>query len=360
MKKIYIICYTLLFLTSVAVSLLAADESGWGVAPIAAPYYTPDTKWAIGAYIVPYYRPSADSLFTKTDEYTFYLAYTQLNQIAFGFLPEAYFRNGKVKLSGKIEACRYPTLFWGLGPHTSDKAEEGYTQVGWWGDMSLLFRAGDAIYIGPLIHYRNNTTEDYEQGGIIDSGTISGIGHYLEAGAGFSLQIDTRDSIFFPRSGFYINHRSSFQHSLLGSDNNFGRHEFDSRFFSGIKGDHVAAFQFKAKIAHGDVPLESLSGIGGDELMRGYLENRYLDMTSLAVQAEYRFPIIWRFAGAVFAGAGQVQPSLKDYNLHDMHFAAGAGLRVIIDRSEHIAGRIDAGFDENGNPGIYVLVKEAF
>lgn len=359
MKKIlYISCIILLLFPLVV--LYAEDESGWGVAPIAAPYYTPDTKWAIGAYIVPYYKPPSDSPFTKSDEYTFYICYTQLKQVAFGFMPEAYFLDGTIKLSGKIEACRYPTLFWGIGPDTSDRAEEEYTQAGWWGDLAVMFRAGSVFYIGPLYHYRNNTEKDYESGGIIDSGTISGISHYIESGPGFALQIDTRDSIFFPKHGMLINHKSSFQHSITGSDNNFGRHESDVRMFYGITGDHVLAFQLKVKIAHGDVPLESLSGIGGDELMRGYLENRYIDKTSLAAQAEYRFPLIWRFAGTVFAAAGEVQPSMADYNAGDIHFSGGAGLRLIIDRDEHIAARIDAGFDEKGAPGIYVLVKEAF
>ncbi|HPS58484.1 MAG TPA: BamA/TamA family outer membrane protein [Spirochaetota bacterium] len=360
MKKLCIISFTVIAALCYVSALIAEDGSGWNVAPIAAPYYTPDTKWAIGAYIVPYYKPPADSPFTKSDEYTFYVAYTQLKQIAFGFLPEAYFADGKIKLSGKIEACRYPTLFWGLGPDTPDKAKEQYTQVGWWGDLAVMFRAGDIVYIGPLYHYRNNTEKDYESGGIIDSGDIPGINHYIESGLGFALQIDTRDSIFYPKRGMFINERSSFQHKAFVSDNKFGRHEFDARMFYGITGDHVIAFQFKAKITQGDVPLESLSGIGGDELMRGYLENRYIDKTSIAAQAEYRFPVIWRFAGTAFAGAGEVQPSMMDYNTGDLHFAAGAGLRLIIDRQEHIAARLDLGFDENGSLSIYFLVKEAF
>lgn len=361
MKKTLFICFfTVIISISLNYNLYAGDDSGWGIAPIAAPYYTPDTKWAIGAYIVPYYKPAADSVFTKPDEYTFYICYTQLNQVAFGFLPEAYFCDGRLKLSGKIEACRYPTLFWGTGPDSSEKAEETYTPVGWWGDLALLFRAGGVFYAGPLYHYRNNSISDYEEGGIIGSGQVEGKGHYVESGPGFALQVDTRDSIFFPKRGFYFNHKSSFQHGVFGSDYDFGRHESDFRIFFGITGDHVIAFQFKAKIAHGDVPIRSLNGIGGDEIMRGYLENRYIDKTSLAAQVEYRFPIVWRFAGAVNAAAGEVQDSLGDYNAGDIHFAAGAGLRVIIDKQEHIAGRIDFGWDENGVMRVYLIVKEAF
>ena len=360
LKQIYLSIITVLITLNSAAYLYAGGDSGWGIAPVAAPYYTPDTKWAVGAYIVPFYKPPADSAFTKTDEYTFYIAYTELKQIAFGFLPEAFFADGKFKLSGKIEACRYPTRFWGLGPDTRDSAEEQYTQVGWWGDIAVMIRIGGVLYGGPLYHYRNNTEKDYESGGIIDSGSIPGINHYIESGPGFAFQVDTRNSIFFPTQGFCLTGKSSFQHKAFGSDYNFGRHEYDIRYFFGISGDHVMAFQFRFKMAHGEVPLETLSGIGGDDLMRGYIENRYLDKSSLAAQAEYRFPLVWRFAGTIFAGAGEVQPSLKRYNPSDLHPAAGAGLRLIIDRNEHITARVDFGWNDTGSMSIYFLVKEAF
>lgn len=337
----------------------AGDETGWGIAPIAAPYYTPDTKWGIGAYIVTYYKPPEGASFTKPDEYTFYAAYTQLEQITFGFLPEVYLGSGLFKISCKSEYNKYPSSFWGIGPETPDASKEDYTPVEYWGDLAFLVNLGP-LYIGPLYHIRSCSITETDERGIIDSGAVTGGDGSFESGAGISFQIDTRDSLFYPKSGFFITGKSSYQSGKLGSDETFGRHEYGARFFLGITGDHVLAFHFKAKIAHGDVPLRSLCGIGGNEIMRGYLDNRYLDMTALAVQAEYRFPVAWRIGWVVNAAAGEVQPSLKDYNTGDLHYAAGTGLRLIIDKSEHISGRIDLGFDEEGTLSVYVLAKEAF
>ena len=53
------------------------SERRWGIAPIAAPYYTPDTGLAIGAYIVTYLKPEDTSTFTTPDELSFYAAYTE-------------------------------------------------------------------------------------------------------------------------------------------------------------------------------------------------------------------------------------------------------------------------------------------
>lgn len=343
-----------------SVPLFPSGNSGWGVAPVAAPYYTPDTEWGLGAYVVAYYKPDENASFTKPDEYTLYAAYTQLGQVTLGFLPEVYLNSGLFKLSVKSEYNRYPSSFWGLGPETDDSAEESYTPVEYWGDIAFLIKMGRSLYAGPMYHMRHCSITETEDGSVLGTGAITGSGESFESGCGLSFQSDTRDSIFYPRRGFFIRGKSSFQNKKAGSDNNFGRHELDARFFLGIEGDHVIAFQFRSKISHGDVPLRSLCGIGGNEIMRGYPANRYLDRTSVASQVEYRFPLAWRMAGVFNFSAGEVEPSLKEYDTADIHFAAGTGLRVIIDTDEHIAGRIDIGVDEAGSVSIYILVKEAF
>ena len=54
---------------AVTQTLSAVDkEREWGIVPIAAPYYTPDTGWGIGAYVVSYIKPDKEAEFSKPDE----------------------------------------------------------------------------------------------------------------------------------------------------------------------------------------------------------------------------------------------------------------------------------------------------
>lgn len=335
-------------------------ERSWGMAPIAAPYFTPDTGWGLGAYIVTYINPSAESSFSTPDELSIYTAYTEKNQATFGFIPNIFFSDGAVKLSGKGEVNRYPTAFWGIGPHTDKGVEETYTPVEVWWDLACLLRVYRSLYIGPMIHVRFSRIEDVEPGGIIDSNAIPGSDGTREIGPGLSFQYDTRNSIFYPTDGIYFEGKSSFNRKELSGEYNFNRYELDARWFAGITGDHVLAFQVKAKMATGEVPLQSLCGIGGNDIMRGYLKDRYLDKTGIAGQVEYRFPVVWRFSGVIFAAAGEVQEKPADYNTADIHYTGGAGLRLIIDRAQHISARADCGMDEDGTLNYYLLAKEAF
>ena len=93
--------------------------------------------------------------------------------------------------------------------------------------------------------------------------------------------------------------------------------------------------------------------------MRGYYEGRYRDKKLLAMQTEYRIPIIWRFGAALFAGAGDVAPALSKFNLSSVKPSYGFGLRYLFDPVEKMCIRIDFGFGK-GTSGMYITANEAY
>ena len=166
--------------------------------------------------------------------------------------------------------------------------------------------------------------------------------------------------MFYPTSGIFCETSAVFNSKKTGSEYDFYRIEADLRCFIGIHKSHVMAFQFKEDFTGGSVPFQSLAGLGGNEIMRGIMYNRYMDKTSMAVQAEYRFPLFWRLAGALFAGTGEVQETVSACNISDMVLTAGGGLIIIIDSQKHIAARIDSGFNDNGDMKIPSLITGVF
>jgi outer membrane translocation and assembly module TamA len=100
--------------------------------------------------------------------------------------------------------------------------------------------------------------------------------------------------------------------------------------------------------------------MGGDVIMRGYPDRRYVDRNSLAAQIEYRSPPLWRISGVVFVNAGKVFDELAHVADGSLHTGWGLGLRFIADREQHVPLRLDVGIDENGGAGVYFLITEAF
>jgi outer membrane protein assembly factor BamA len=271
-----------------------------------------------------------------------------------------YFSNGEYKLSAMLEASSYPTVFWGTGADTPDSNEEEYTPRALWTSTGFMVRILPDFYAGPLLRLQHIRVEKTEEGGLMDRGAVRGSDGTDIVGTGVTIQIDKRDSVFYPKKGYYLSLKGAVNRSEIGSEYDFLWSMTDFRKFIGIHGDHVLAFQTIAELSWGDVPIQSMGGLGGNMMMRGMLQNRYLDKCSLEAQAEYRFPIYWRFGGVAFAGAGEVQPALTDFNLKDIHTTWGGGLRFIVDREQHISLRLDMGVDDQGNVNAYFLVKEAF
>jgi hypothetical protein len=332
----------------------APGGSRTAVVPAGAPFYTPDTKLGFGLYVITCIEQEDSS--RKAGEISLFCTATQEMQASVGVMPEVYFGDGGFKFSGYLEANRYPGSFWGIGPGTEDEEMESYEPIGLKMEASFLKRIADGFFAGPRIAY---SWSDITPEGPRLSSVPGGRGS-IDVGVGFALNFDTRDSPFYPREGFLIDLAAESYRKDLGSGSDFYLIEADLRHYAAVFGEAVLALQGRLQISGGKVPFQALPSLGGNGIMRGYQAGRYVDKTSLAAQAELRFPLVARLGGAVFFGAGDVRPSLAGYAFEELKASAGAGLRFILDRERQITARIDVGITAEGSPGVYVLVKEAF
>jgi outer membrane protein assembly factor BamA len=93
--------------------------------------------------------------------------------------------------------------------------------------------------------------------------------------------------------------------------------------------------------------------------MRGIIDAQQRDRMSMLAGAEVRFPILWRFRGAVFADAGQVASQASAVTLNQMWVSYGAGIRFLLVPEERISLRLDIGV-ARGVPQFYLGFNEAF
>ncbi len=94
--------------------------------------------------------------------------------------------------------------------------------------------------------------------------------------------------------------------------------------------------------------------------MRGYFYGRYRDNFYGMFQAEYR-QYFWKRLGFVaFAGAGNVSHNILEYDFSNLKYSYGAGLRFLFNKKEKVNLRMDIGFGNDGNRGIYFGIQEAF
>lgn len=328
-------------------------SADWLPLPFAS--YAPATEIAAGV-VLGYYR-SAPSGRAPPSSVELTLKGTQRRQIVATIEPELYLHGGQWRVQGKLLVSKYPNFFYGIGGDTPAGAEEEYTARYGTVDLVAQRRLGGSLRVGPRLFARIGTVTAPENGGRIDRGVVPGADGGEHIGVGLSALWDTRDSIYYPRTGTYGEVVATWYSAAWASDHTFGHFKTDLRGYRSV-GPGVAAAQAYAEATVGTAPFQLLPQLGGDDRMRGYREGRFRDTVYWTLQAEYRVPLFWRLKATAFASVGEMGPGLGSDLVNGVEAAVGLGGRFRF-TDDGVHGRLDVAYSRTGVE-LYIALGEAF
>jgi hypothetical protein len=320
-------------------------------------YYTPETDWAFGGTAIVTFRPGGDSTLNPSS-ITLDAYYTILNQFRCSLQPEIYLSGNRWLISGSIGYGKIVDRYWGVGPQTEDSDSTNYVkgefQVQIRGEVLLL----EMIKCGLLMEFERVWMITEKENRLLREGGTPGGDGATSCGAGIAFSRDSRDNIFFPTRGSFHQAEFTVSGGALGGSCAYQRAIVDLRTFLPV-GEQVIGIQVYGMAVGGTPPFWRLALLGGDYIMRGYYLGRYRDRITVGSQIELRAMILGPFGAAAFAGAGTVAPRPGAFRIGGVLPSYGAGLRYMLDRTERLTLRIDAGFG-TGSSGIYFDIREAF
>jgi outer membrane protein assembly factor BamA len=323
-------------------------------------YYTPETRLAFGAGGIYTFRPEGTPVGGRPSYFQAIAVYTQNKQFTLSLEPNLYFQHETLLLNSLLDLRRYPNKFWGLGPDAPDSAEENYapTQQTWQVTLQKKIIPWANLYVGLVYNFGHYKFSEFDGAGQLACGTIVGARGGIVSGLGLVLNLDSRDNIFFPLGGNYIQVSAKVFSRILASDYDFLEFKADLRRYLPFWKSHVLALQCVLQATPGKTPFMSLSQLGGDSLMRGTYCGRFRDKVLLAGQVEYRLPLWWRFGLVGFAGMGQVAETGGLLSADRFKSSYGFGIRFRVNR-EGSNLRLDFGYGQ-GTSGVYFTAGEAF
>lgn len=331
-----------------------SSSRSWIVLPNV--FTTPETGFAGG--LAGAYYPGGGTA-ARPSNILASVIFTQKSQVTAGLYPELYLRDGSLWFKGEVRGARYPDVFYGIGNGAPESAKEDFTSR--YLDISALTRleVKDQVWVGLDLRFRGEDVTEVEAGGRLATAGVPGAGGATVFGAGPVLTLDTRDRVLQPRRGSFAEARWTAFHAASGLEGGFGIGTVDLRQFLPLGSGSVLAFQAKGQLTSGTAPFTLLPKIGGSQLLRGYREGRFRDDVLAALQAELRFPLVWRFGGAVFGGVGEVASAVDAFpDPGDWARAAGGGLRFRLNDTGATL-RLDWAVGREGS-GVYVGFGEAF
>jgi len=243
----------------------------------------------------------------------------------------------------------------------------------------FLYRFRKGVYLGARGQYRNaNLSLDSDR---LDSSDITfqppdevanvieqiqnQLLHQTTVSLGPRFQWDTRDSVFYPKRGLFMEVASDFFSTGLGSKWSYQYYKASFNKYTTLSAHQVLAFRGMGCAAAGDrVPIYDLCLFGTMNDLRGYPGGRYQDRRMFATQAEYRlmFPakgFLGKFGVVAFAGVGAIGSRFTEIGVSDLLPAGGGGLRFRLLKKYPINFRMDYGIGKDGHT-LSIGVLEAF
>lgn len=347
---------TLLTIPVVGVAAQDKTSAGTSVIPFPFVFYTPETGLAFGATLI-VYKTLAGTDRPSSLQPTF--VYSVKKQVIASLASEAYLAEGDVRLVGELAYMRFPNTFWGIGNDAPDLAEEDYTPRLFSARLDLQRRVHGSWFVGGNLLAAHRRLVETQDGGLLATATIPGTADGLVVSLGISLTRDSRDHNIYPRRGGYLQLKLARFDGMIGSDYEFTTLQVDARQYIPVGSQHVLVVRGLVKETEGLAPFELLPQLGGERLLRGYFAGRYREQSLLALQIEYRAPVVWRIGAVGFAGVGQVAGALDAFAPDRFKTSFGIGLRFLLSREEHLNLRADFGFGE-GSSGFYLGMGEVF
>lgn len=331
------------------------------ILPLPLLSYTPETSWLFGASVAHLYRLKGDTL--SNISYNSLTGFYTLNQqYSFNLQFRFNFKENNNRLEGASVFKKFPYSYFGLGNFNTSEDREQYNSNQLLIKLKYLRQVYPHLYIGPQIRYESAyNIESLKKGGLFERGEVPGGSGFDELGLGVNVTYDTRDNPLYPFEGYYLQLSNHNYLNAFGSTQQFYNLKLDLRAFFNPYKAHVIAVQSVFDFNVGEQPpFLMMAKIGGEELMRGILKGKYRDRHMLLTQVEYRFPIWWRFSGAIFGGAAEVMNEWEDLNWSAVRLAGGAGLRFTVNAEERLNFRFDVGFGPDGSWNWYLVLNEAF
>ncbi len=333
------------------------DRWGFGFQPIIG--YDDDASWTIGGNSAFYYNPHPMDSSQELDELDLTTTYSFTGGAnANANIIKNLQGNSRV-LNVAVGCEKYIDYFYGTGGNTKVETKERYTSIDAPFTVSYSYCLMEHFYVSAVYDflYHDISGEGAEGALLNDELRESDETHC--SGIGIGLTYRTTNPGLYKRNGYQISLNGNFYLPALFSSSLFQCASLNYRYYIPLFSKCVLGFHIRADMTHGDVPFNYLPCLGGNKLVRGFKNNRYVAHHCIAGQAEFRFPLWWRFGATAFAGAGEAADKLSDFN-EQIKAAAGIGLRFTVQKKQTINIRFDLAFNSDGEIMKYIKLKEAF
>ena len=282
-------------------------------------------------------------------------------KVVFSYADPA-FSQGRYSLNFSASFFKNATArFFGLGEATSVSEETNYTAREGRANWRFGVHVNEVTQISVGQRFRQVSLQQ----GATDLpftgdqfSTVDGVqGETLIFGNRATFHYDTRDSLVSPTDGMAVTAYAEVNQNIRNGDHPvYSRYELEIKKLLPSESKRailIVRANLQATIGT-QVPFFEQSSLGGQNNLRGYGVDRFIDKNLVALSIEQRIHLIrTKIAGttadfeiAPFLDTGQVFNDYKDVTFDNYRMTPGVGFRGIV--RPNVVGRVDYGYSREG------------
>lgn len=322
---------------------------------IGGPHYSCESKFGVGLVAAATYRMDRSDSITHPSFVGLYGDITTSGSWYIGLKGTHLFPRDSKRIDYSMGGGASPSDFWGIGfqngnnPDNKTKYDDFYFNL----KVNYMWKLSRGFYFGPGIETdffqaRNVDRPELWEGQKLKTSTF---------GVSLNAQIDSRDNLTFPRSGWLVALRGLICPKLLGNHYAFSMIDLNVCHYRAIWVGGVIACQMHSAIGFNNIPWGMLPTFGGSYSMRGYYPGRYRDKREADITLELRQHVWKRSSLTFWVGAATVFSSIDQLKWKKVLPNTGIGYRWEFKRNTNV--RLDFGVGKNST-GFVFNINEAF
>ncbi|WP_432721348.1 BamA/TamA family outer membrane protein [Jeongeupia wiesaeckerbachi] len=220
--------------------------------------------------------------------------------------------------------------------------------------QQFLFRLGDSDwFVGPRYSYFRSDV-GFGDGKAAELGDFEASRRTGQAG--LVIDYDSRDNIFFPNRGSYMEIELQMARGWLGSSSDFESYNARGYTWLPLAKAWTLGLRVDGQTITGDYPFYAQPSVD----LRGIERGRYQDESAAASEAELRWDVTPRWSLLAFGGVGKAWGRWHDFSDAKTVYSYGTGFRYLIAKQLGMAVGLDFGWGPDGEQAFYIQVGSAW
>ncbi len=339
------------------------------ITPFIAPAYTPEMGITIAAGGLVSFKTQPTNQELKRSNIPFAVGAGITGAVFAYARPTVYFASNKLRWYSDLWYKDMPDNYWGIGTYNainvpkSDTTTE-YMRTWFLFKNTFVYEVYTDLFVGLMVDYNYTKGSEPSAGVANDPNYMEYNDKPTNSGIGLVVQYDSRDMPTNAWDGVYVSVEATKYTPSLGGDNNYNLLTIDYRQYKNVgRKGQTMAWQFKTRLADGEVPYGEMGQLGNPFDLRGYTWGRFRDEKLFFLMVEYRHMFLkagsstelskhgmvgWVASGTVAPKPGEAE-----------HFLPNLGIGYRLEIQPRMNVRIDFGIGRE-TAGIYINFNEAF